>query len=179
MNDLPVEQEWMVLADLLTDLKKRGVEIPAEVTENIRMARTIINFYKVDPTDPERNKEVKRINEFMSSVEVALMDLAEEQGNEYRDQWVEKLGEASRGEKLYNLPDGRSKSTMGAPAGFSMVRITFKKPISEDRLQEIEEYHNVIMEFESDKVVVIYGDEANIKASMKDIAPFFNEQINQ
>ena len=178
MNDLPMEQEWMVLVDLLTDLKKRGFEIPADVVENIRMAKTTINFYKVDPTDPERNREIKRINEFMSSVQVALMDLAEKQGSEYRDQWVEKLKKVSRGEKLYKLPDERCKCVVGAPAGFSMVRITFKKPISEDRLQEIEEYHNVIMEFETDEVVIIYGDKDNIKASMKEIAPFFNEQIN-
>ena len=178
MNGLPMEQTWMVLVDLLTDLKKKGVEISPVVLEDIRMSKTIINFYKVDPTDPERNKEVKRINEFMSSVQIALMDLAEKQGNDYKELWMEKLKKVSRGEQLYKLGEKKSKFVVGAPSGFSMARITFKKPISEDRLQEIEEYHNVIMEFENDEVVVIYGDDENIKDSLKEISPFFKEQLD-
>jgi hypothetical protein len=178
MNSLPMEQTWMVLVDLLTDLKKRGVEISQAVTEDIRMAKTLINFYKVDPTDPERNKEVKRINEFMSSVQIALMDFAEKQGDDYRELWMEKLKKVSRGEQLYKLGEKKSKFVVGAPSGFSMVRITFKKPISEDRLQEIEEYHNVIMEFENDEIVVIYGDDEHIKDSLKEISPFFKEQMD-
>ena len=66
MSDLPVEQTWMVLVELLTDLRKRGVEIDPSIPEDIRMAKTTINFYKVNPADPERMKEVKRINDFLN-----------------------------------------------------------------------------------------------------------------
>ena len=31
MTDLPVEQTWMVLVNLLTDLRKRGIEIDPEI----------------------------------------------------------------------------------------------------------------------------------------------------
>ncbi len=31
MTDLPVEQTWMVLVNLLTDLRKRNVEIDPEI----------------------------------------------------------------------------------------------------------------------------------------------------
>ena len=61
MKDLPAEQTWMVLVDLLTDLRKRKVEIPSGVTKDIQMAKTTLNFYKADPTDPERMKELKKI----------------------------------------------------------------------------------------------------------------------
>ena len=67
MSNLPVEQTWMVLVELLTDLRKRGVEIDPSIPEDIRMAKTTINFYKVNPADPERMKEVKRINDFLTS----------------------------------------------------------------------------------------------------------------
>jgi hypothetical protein len=178
MNDLPVEQTWMVLVELLTDLRKKKVEIDPAIPEDIRMAKTTINFYKVNPADPERMNELKRINDFINSAQDSLLDLAEEQGKEYRSKWIEKLTKASRGEKIYDVPDKKSKFIIGTPPGFSMVRITFKKPIHEERLQEIAEYHNVIIEFQTDVLIIIYGDKKNIQESLKEISSFFKEQID-
>ncbi|ADZ08954.1 Uncharacterized conserved protein UCP037052 [Methanobacterium lacus] len=177
MNDLPLEQTWMVLVELLTDLRKKNVEIDPSIPEDIRMAKTTINFYKVNPADPERMKELKRINDFINAVQDKLLDLAENEGKEYRLKWIEKLTKASRGEKIYDAHQEKSKFVVGAPPGFSMVRITFKAPIHEERLQEIAEYHNVIIEFQTDTLIVIYGDKANIQESLKEISSFFKEQI--
>jgi hypothetical protein len=177
MSNLPVEQTWMVLVELLTDLRKRGVEIEPSIPEDIRMAKTTINFYKVNPADPERMKEVKRINDFLNTSQNKLMDLAETQGKEYRAQWIKKLTQASRGEKVYDIPDKKSEFVVGAPPGFTMVRITFKAPLPEERIQEIAEYHNVIIEFLTDTMIAIYGDKQNIQDSLKEVSSFFTEQI--
>ena len=101
MNELPAEQTWLVLVELLTDLRKKGIKIPKNVTKNIQMAKTVINFYKVDPTDPERQVEVKRINEFLTSAQDSLMTLANKFSGDYADDWMEKLLKASRGEEVY------------------------------------------------------------------------------
>jgi hypothetical protein len=170
MTDLPVEQTWMVLVELLTDLRKRNVEIDTKIPENIRMAKTTINFYKVNPADPERMKELKRINDFMNAAQDKLIDLAENIGEDYKDQWIKKLTRASLGEKIYDLPDEKSSFVIGAPPGFSMVRITFKSPIAEERVQEIAEYHNVIIEFQTNTLIVIYGDKKNIQESLKEMS---------
>jgi len=178
MTDFPVEQTWMVLVELLTDLRKKGIEIDPEIPENIRMAKTTINFYKVNPADPERMKELKRINDFMNGAQEMLIDLAEVEGEDYKAQWIKKLTQASRGEKIYDLPEKKSTFVVGAPPGFTMVRITFKKPIPEERVQEIAEYHNVIIEFQTDTLLVIYGDKQNIQDSLKEMSSFFTEQID-
>ena len=177
MTDLPVEQTWMVLVELLTDLRKRNVVIDTKIPENIRMAKTTINFYKVNPADPERMKELKRINDFINSAQDKLIDLAEIEGEDYKAQWIEKLTKASRGEKIYDLPNKKSEFVVGAPPGFTMVRITFKAPMQEERVQEIAEYHNVIIEFQTDNLIVIYGDKKNIQDSLKEISSFFTEQL--
>jgi hypothetical protein len=176
MSDLPVEQTWMVLVELLSDLRKRNVEIDPIIPKDIRLAKTTINFYKVNPADPERMNEVKRINDFLNTAQSKLLDLAEEEGKEYVDQWIKKLTKASRGEKIYDLPDKKSEFIVGAPPGFSMVRVTFKKPLDEERIQDIAEYHNVIIEFLTDTIIAIYGDKQNIQDSLKEIASFFEEQ---
>jgi len=176
MKDLPAEQTWMVLVDLLTDLRKRNVEIPSGVTKDIQMAKTTLNFYKADPTDPERMKELKRINDFLNSVQDILLTLADDVSPEYLESWVDKLKRLSRGEQVYHIPEKKPRFVVGAPSGFSMVRLTFKKPILEERLQEIAEYHNIIIEFEEDNVIMIYGDKESIKNSLKELSSFFNEE---
>lgn len=175
MKDLPVEQTWLILVDLLTDLRKKEMQIPDEVTENLRLARSTINFYKADPTNPEMMKELKRINDFLNSIQDTLIDVAEEIDTEYRDEWLQKLMRASRGEKVVEKQDISPRFVVGAPAGFSMVRVTFKEPLSEERLNDIAETYGVIIEFEEDDVVAIYGDKDNVKKSLKEIASFFKE----
>ncbi|MDD3984563.1 MAG: DUF2096 domain-containing protein [Methanobacterium sp.] len=178
MSNLPLEQTWMVLVELLSDLRKRNIKINPDIPKNIRLAKTTINFYKVNPADPERLNEIKRINDFLNTAQSKLLDLAEEEGKEYVDQWIKKLTKASRGEKIYDLSDKKSEFVVSAPPGFSMVRITFKIPLDEERIQDIAEYHNVIIEFITDTIIAIYGDKQNIQDSLKEIASFFNEQIN-
>lgn len=178
MSDLPAEQTWMVLVELLTDLRKRNVEVPSSITKDIQMAKTTINFYKVDPGDPERMKEIKRINDFLNSAQEALLTLADEVSEDYLETWMEKLKKANRGEQIYKIPEKKSRFVVGAPSGFSMARITFKKPILEERLQEMAEYHNIIIEFEENNIIMIYGDKENIKKSLKEISSFFTEQTD-
>jgi hypothetical protein len=168
-----------VLVELLNDLRKNGMEIPKKVTRNIQMAKTTINFYKVDPTDPERQVEVKRINEFLTQTQDSLMNLADNKGEEYSAKWMEKLLMASRGEEVYPQKKTDSKFVVGAPSGFSMIRVNFKAPLSEDRVQEIAEYHNVIIEFEEDNLILIYGDKENLKKSLQELSSFFKEQLKE
>ena len=68
-----------------------------------------------------------------------------------------------------------SKFVGTAPPGFSFAKVHLKKAIAEDRLQEIAEYLNLIIEFEDDITIALYGDSDNIKKGLKEIAPFFNE----
>lgn len=177
MTDIPLEQTWMILADLLGDLRKRNMEIPPGLNRDIQIVKSSINFYKVDPTDPERIGEIKRINELITSIQDTLLTLADDISDEYVESWVEKLKKASMGEKIYQIPEKKPKYMVGAPSGFSMARLTFKKPISEERLVDIAEYHNVIIEFEDDNVIILYGDKDNIQKSLKELSTFFNEQL--
>jgi len=105
------------------------------------------------------------------------MTLAEQLGSEYTDTWTDKLLRASRGEVVYPPKKTESKFVVGAPSGFSMVRMNFKAPLSEDRVQEIAEYENVIIEFEEDTLLVVYGDKENIKKSLQELSSFFKEQL--
>ncbi len=175
MSSLPLEQTWLILVELLTDLKKRGIEVPTQINEDIRLVKTSINFYKRDTTHPDMIKELKRINLLLNSSQDQLMELAETQGKEYRDQWIQKLTKASLGEEVYKIKDTKSRFMVGAPPGFSSARVNLKEPLAEDRVQEIAENYNLIIEFEEDDIIALYGDSENLKKGLQEIGSFFKE----
>jgi len=172
---IPAEQTWMVLLNLLTDLKKRGLNIPRNINEEMRLVKASINFYKTDTTNPQMIKELKRINEMLNEIQETLLDIAETVNKDYQDQWIEKLKKASLGEEIYKVPKTTSRFVIGTPPGFSVARVHLQEPLSEDRVQEIAEEHNLIIEFEEDDLIAVYGEKENIKRGLKDIASFFRE----
>jgi hypothetical protein len=172
---LPIEQTWLVLVDLLTDLKKKGIDLPNSINKNISLLKTSINFYKKDMSHPDMIKEFDRANIAITEVQDILLEYAEEISKQYYDGWVDKLRRVNMGEEIYKEAKTSSKFIGGAPPGFSSAKVHLKKPIAEDRVQEIAEYLNIIIEFEDDSTLALYGDSKNIKKGLKEIAPFFNE----
>jgi len=172
---LPVEQTWLILVDLLTDLKKKGKEVPSSVNKKISLLKTSINFYKRDTTHPDMIKEFDRAGIVLTEVQDQLLSFAEDFGDDYFKEWVDKLRRANLGEELYKEAKTQSKFLSNAPPGFSFAKIHLKNPIAEDRVQEIAEYNNLIIEFEDDTTVALYGDSENVKVGLKEFAPFFNE----
>ncbi len=172
---IPVEQTWLVLVELLTDLRKRGAEVPTSLNEDIRLVRALINFYKTDTTNPEMIKELKRINEMLNDIQETLLGIAESMGGGYEDEWIQKLKRASRGEEVCRVPDTKSRFLVGAPPGFSVAKVHLKEPIAEDRVQEIAEEYKLIIEFERDDLIAVYGEKENIKRGIREIGSFFHD----
>jgi hypothetical protein len=172
---LPIEQTWLILVDLLTDLKKKGVNIPVSLNKEIGLIKTSINFYMKDTSHPDMIKEFDRANRNITEVQDKLLEYAEEFGEDYYNQWIDKLKRANLGEEIYKQPETASRFIGGAPPGFSTAKVHLQKPLSEDRVQEIAEYNNIIIEFEDDKTLALFGDSDNIKKSLQEIGPFFHE----
>lgn len=172
---LPIEQTWLILVDLLTDLKKKGLNVPNSVNKDISLLKTSINFYKKDMSHSDMIKEFDRANIIVTEIQDILLQYAENFDENYYNNWVDKLRRANLGEEIYEQAETSSKFIGGAPPGFSSAKIHLKKQIAEDRVQEIAEYLNIIIEFENDSTLALYGDFANIKKGLKEIAPFFNE----
>ena len=172
---LPIEQNWLILVELLTDLKKRGMDIPNSVNKDISFLKTSINFYKKDMSHPDMIKEFDRANIRITEIQEKLLGYAEDINDNYYNEWVDKLRRANLGEEIYKQAESSSKFVGGAPPGFSSAKIHLKKPIAEDRTQEIAEYFNLIIEFEDDTTIAFYGDSENVKKALKEFAPFFNE----
>ena len=176
MTTYPIEQTWLVLVELLTDLKKHDIKIDSQITEDVRISKTLINFYKSNPTHPDTINELGRINDLLNSIQEKLLILCDDVDSDYDKQWLNKLLKASKGEEVYSIQESKSRFLVGRPAGFHVSRITLKKPLAEERAQEIAEYHNLIIEFEEDNIIILYGDKSNVQNGLKEMGSFFREQ---
>ena len=93
-----LDLRWKVLADLITDLKKRGVEIPDDVLTALRTTRSLINLYKTyrhnpDELTPQECKvAVHRAKSDLLDIESYLIvTAANKLGERYAEEWTRKL----------------------------------------------------------------------------------------
>lgn len=173
--NLPSEQIWLVLVKLLTDLKKKNHEIPHEFNSDLALARSSINTYKRDPTHPEMINALANADMTLNRIQESLITIAEEEGEEYLDKWLDYLKRATKGEKVFEMPQSRSKFLINTPPGMSSGRITLKNPLAEERVNEIAEWNGLIIEFDDDYTVALYGDKDKVQHGLKEMGPFFSE----
>ena len=82
------EETWKVLADLFTDLKQKGENIPTHIMEDLRSAKTMIQILKSDPTHVEN---LPRIETYLGNVESYLIfSVNNKSGKKNAEQWLKK-----------------------------------------------------------------------------------------
>ena len=111
----------------------------------------------------------------LNRIQESLISMAEEEGEEYLDKWLDYLKRATKGEKVFEMPQSRSKFLINTPPGMSSGRITLKNPLAEERVNEIAEWNGLIIEFDDDFTVALYGDKDKVQHGLKEMGPFFSE----
>jgi hypothetical protein len=59
------EEKWKVLADLLVEVQEKGKKNPAEILNDLRSAKTMIQILKANPTNIE---SLSRIETYLRNV---------------------------------------------------------------------------------------------------------------
>ncbi|MCI5866938.1 MAG: DUF2096 family protein [Methanosphaera sp.] len=173
----PLYLKWTVLDHLLKVLTKT-YEIPKNIIKDLQLARALTNFYLENPEEPDRYAELPRINGLLRDVEQYLMLISKSQGEEFVKEWEEKILLASQGKEVFKPIKIQSKFIAGMPANFDFVRFNFKEPIAEERFIEVCEYENVIIEFDdNDTSIFVFGEKPQITSALKELSPFFAEQM--
>ena len=95
------EEKWKTLADLLIEIQEMGTKIPANVMDDLRSAKTIIQVLKADPTHIE---SVTRVEVYLKNVEAYAISVAEKMGTKTVQDWLQKLEQSGieKQEKLHS-----------------------------------------------------------------------------
>ena len=173
---LPSEQNWLILNNLITDLHKKGYEIPKGINPEMGLIRSSISSYKKDPSHPDLINGLAKAEMSLNSIQGTILSIAENEGDEYVDHWLDLFKRAMKGEEVFEFPKSRSTFLVNTPPGLTTGRINLKVPLAEERVQEIAEWNGLIIEFEDDVTVELHGDKPDLQIGLKEMGSFFLEQ---
>jgi len=162
------EERWKNLADLLTELQERGEKIPAEVINDLRSAKTMIQVLKADPTHTEN---ISRIDIYMRSVESYAIFAAEKLGTETVEEWLKKL-DTKRVKKKEDRATG-SRFSSGVPRDKSWMRIKISDETPLEDVKNLVRESKLSYKMQENGYMLVYGNEKNIKSFVKRLTEQF------
>jgi hypothetical protein len=167
------EEKWKVLADLLTELQERGEKVPADVINELRSAKTMIQVLKADPTHTENRS---RIDTYLRNVESYAIFTTEKHGTEIVEEWLKKLEEP----KTVKNKEKReaSKFILRAPRDKNWVRIQISEDIRREDVKKLAEESGLSYKTQKNGYILVYGDKENIKSLVKRLAEQFRDARN-
>lgn len=173
---LPSEQNWLILDHLMKDLSKKGHKIPSGIGPEMGLIRSAISSYKRDPSHPELINGLAQAEMSLNNIQGTLLTIAEEEGEEYLDYWLDLLKQAMQGKEVFEFAQSRSRFLVNTPPGLTTGRINLKDALAEERVQEIAEWMGLIIEFDDDVTIQLHGDKPDLQAGLKEMGSFFLEQ---
>lgn len=155
---------WKVLEEIITDFRKKGVIVPAEIMNDLKSANTMINVLKADPS---RGETSQKIEEYLGSVESYLISEGQKIfGNKYVDDWLRRLEEASR--KSNEKEEIRFIS--GLPREQKWIRVKPSVELPLERLKLMAKNSQLSFKVQDDNYLLVYGEDERIKEFVKKMA---------
>ncbi len=159
-------EAWKVLADLITELRKRGETIPPHVMNDLRSAKTMIQILKADPTHLEN---LPRIETYMENVESYLaFTLQEKFGSDYVEKWIKKLEKARRARE--EEEKAAPRFVPGLPRGKHWVRVQVSKDMPKNDIKRLAKENKVSSKMHKNGYMLVYGDVEKVKLFVKKMA---------
>lgn len=155
---------WQVLENMISDFRKRGINVPEEVMTNLKSAKTMIKILKADPS---RGETLQKIEEYLGNVESYLISEGQKAfGDEYVKAWLKRLEEANR--KVDE--ETETRFVAGLPREEKWVRVKPSAELNLEKLKKSAEELNLSYNIQNDGYLLVYGTDECIKEFVKKIA---------
>ncbi|MEM1588949.1 MAG: DUF2096 family protein [Candidatus Bathyarchaeia archaeon] len=155
---------WKVLEEILTDFRRKGVQIPLNVFDDLKYARTLINVLRADPSRVETSL---KIEECLSNVESYFIMEGQRFGDKYVKEWLKKLKEACR---KIDENEETSRFVPGLPREQRWIRVKPSEDMPIDMLRTLAEELKLSSEVQMDGCLLVYGEDERIKQFVKKMA---------
>ena len=157
---------WKILEKMITDFRKRGIVVPAEIMSDLRYAKTLINILKADPSRVDTSQKV---DEYLLNVESYLVSEGQKIfGTEYVENWLKRLDEASK--KILEKEEEKTKFLPGVPREHKWIRVKPSTELPIEKLKTLAEESHLSYNFQNDGYLLVYGEDGRIKEFIKKMA---------
>jgi hypothetical protein len=157
---------WKILEELLIELRKKGIQVPVNVLEDLRAVRSMIFLSCTDNTP---KGAVVKAEAYAANVEAYLISQAQEVFEpSIVDEWLKRLKEANL--CVYKESDEvESRFIVGVPRSLKWVRIETDNKLSENYVFNLAEEWRLTVNKQTDGRIMVYGQIDDIKAFVKQI----------
>ena len=159
--------KWKVLEDLMVELRKKNVEMPPTVINDLRSAKLMINIAEVGGSGGDATL---KLEEIFGGVESYLVTEAQNiLSAPAVDDWLRRLDEAT-------LPTceikGEKENTFitGIPRDQKWIRVEPMSDLPTERLKQIAKENNLSANQQKDGRLMVYGQQEDIRAFLKKMA---------
>ena len=165
------EEKWKSIADFLIELQKEGEQIPEDVINDLRSAKTMIQVLIADPNNME---SISRIDTYLRNVESYAINTAEKHGTKQVEAWLKKFEIKNREEEKETI----SRFVTGIPRQKKWVRIQISEDTPSNDIKKLVKISDLSYKIQKNRYILVYGNGENIKSLMKKMTERFRHSRN-
>ncbi len=156
---------WKVLEEMITDFRKRGLTVPADIISDLRSAKTLINVLKADPSRIETRQKIEK---YLHTVESYLVSEGQKRfGADYVDEWLKRLNKASK--KVFEEEE-ETRFIPGLPREQKWIRVKPSDELSMEKIKELADELSLSCDVQNDGCLLVYGEDERVKGFVKKMA---------
>lgn len=155
-------QVWKTLDSLIAEFRKRGKPAPANIIEDLRSARTMMQVLKADP---KRAENIPTIEMYLGNVESYLIFEAHQKfGEKFAGEWMQKIQDARKTSDSDEEPlESSSKFVAGVPRDQKWIRVQVSDETPKTEIKKLAEECGLSTRTQSDGYMLVFGDDSSIK----------------
>jgi hypothetical protein len=156
-----------ILEEIIIELRRKGLQIPAQVMTDLKSARTLLQIGKADSRG--RGETEPKIDEYIGSAEAYIMTEAGKHfAAEKVDKWMTALNLASC-ESCATVEEETEEMRMiqGIPRDQKWIRVEPIASLPIEKLETLATETKLGYRREKDGHLILYGTQENIKEYVK------------
>lgn len=171
---------WMVLNDLMGELRREGVDIPSITHADFRNSKMVLEYLRSFNDDIRRQENADlqlrqdMENKILSLRETLLAWAENANGVEYRKKWEGKFEDALHG--LIDLPTVEpmtSISDLPREKDVSFFRIKLPEDIPVETVGAVAEDCGVLIQLDGKRHLQVSGEKTCVRKAMKTLGELF------
>ena len=162
---------WKFLEEIIIELRKKGVETPAAVMNDLKSAKVLMKV--LDVTERDRGEAAPKIEQYLGNVEAYLVTEAQKTfPPAHIDAWLRRIEEANCdtcqtcGVPTEPPEKAEAKFITGVPRDQKWIRVKPLPNLPAEKLKQLAEETNLTFREENEHII-IHGTAENIKKFIK------------
>ncbi len=164
-----------ILEEIIIELRKKGLEIPANIMSDLKSARTLMKIEKADARG--RGETEPKIDKYIGSFEAYIMTEASKHFPAGKvDKWMTALDLASC-DSCVTVEEAKEEMRMipGVPRDQKWIRVEPINSLPIEKLEKMATDTKLCFKREKDGRLIVYGSQENIKSFVKKMTETANQ----